>query len=108
VLLPDGAWNTNIWRDVSRMLASLPPSRASALDITFELCTDRVNDPAHVALEANWRALDGTLAGRCRTLRFVPARKTFSIPTQKAFPEGMQSHIRKMLPALERAKVLRF
>lgn len=108
VVLPDASWNANIWRDVCRLLSSLPACRASVLDVTFELCTDRLGYPTHIALEANWRALDETLLGRCRTVRFVPARKMFSIPTQESFCIEMQRHFTRMLPGLIEKKVLRF
>ena len=108
VLLPDASWNANIWRDVCRILSSLPISRASQLEINLELCVDRLNYSTHIALPSNWQFLDSTMLGRCKTLKLTPARKTFSVPTEESFSTTLREHISEMLPELTKAKVLRF
>lgn len=108
VLLPEASWNANIWRDLCRILTSLPASRAPHLQVNFELSTDRLNYSTHIALEANWRSLDTTLEGRCKRVRFLPARKSFSVPADGSFPSSLQQHIIEMLPGLAEAGVLSF
>ena len=107
-LLPEASWNANIWRDVCRILSSLPASRASQVQINLELRTDRLNYSTHVALPSNWQSLDNTLHGRCKGLRLTPARKSFSIPSGESFSALMQEHISEMLPGLKKARILQF
>ena len=108
VLLPNAAWNENIWRDVCRILNSLPVDRASLLELTFELSTDRLDYKFHVALDSNWRTLDTTLFGRCKSVRFLPPRKSYHTPAADCLDAGMQRHISEMLPRLAEAKCLKF
>lgn len=108
VLLPDASWNANIWRDVCRILSSLPPSCASQLQVCLELCIDRLNHSSCIALASSWKCLDTTMQGRCKSLKLSPARKKFYIPIEDSFNANMQEHISEMLPELTKAKVLQF
>ncbi|GJE84135.1 F-box protein [Phanerochaete sordida] len=108
VLMQNASWNENIWRDVCRLLRSLPASRAAVLDVTFELCTDRLDYGKHIALDSSWSALDATLAGRCRSVRLFPSRKSYYTPATHPFNANMRKYIAEALPGLATAKVLRF
>ncbi|EKM59159.1 uncharacterized protein PHACADRAFT_205334 [Phanerochaete carnosa HHB-10118-sp] len=108
VLLHNASWNENIWRDVCRLLTSLPESRASQLQLTFELCTDRLDYGTHIALDSSWQTLDATLSGRCKIVKFLPSRKSYYIPARESFSGNMQKYIEELLPKLAAAKTLKF
>lgn len=108
VLLPDASWNTNTWKDICRILSSLPDSRASQLQVNLELAIDRLPYSTHIALPSSWLCLDKTLRGKCKNLKLSPARKTFHIPAEESFNTAMQDYISERLPELAKARIVQF